>query len=70
MRKLAGERFDDVIDSVGHGIGIVDGELRAVFRDGHLRKFEAIESRAYSMDDLRRLDEELGLGPTSRSDTL
>lgn len=70
LRKLAGERVEDVIDAVGHGIRITDGELRAVFRGGHLRKFEAFETTIYSMEDLRKIDDKLGLPRRGESSTL
>jgi hypothetical protein len=69
-RKLAGERIGDVIDAVGHGMQLVDGEIHAVFRDGHLRKLEAFKTRTYSMEDLDELDRELGVGRYYKQDSL
>jgi hypothetical protein len=63
MRMLAGERYSDVLDAVGHGIGLVDGEVRAVFRGGHLRKWEVVKTAVYTMEELRKFDEEHGYGP-------
>lgn len=51
---LAGEDPRAVIDAVGHCIGLDDGQIKAVFREGHLRN----------------LDVEKTLGRLSRKDIL
>jgi hypothetical protein len=57
MAKLEGEDPKAVVDALWQFYGLKDGELNAVFRDGHVRKFEVRRTIRFTPADAEELDQ-------------